>query len=424
MTAQMMEELSPMIARWIHAMDWLGPDASPVLRLVVIGGAAFLIALLVWWIGRFLLDKILHGLAQRTRATWDDEILNRSFLNRLAFFLPLAVLSAAQRLLLPPFPTLGSWVRAALDLASIFTSLLVLFAAINGIQKALEGLPRLKDKPIASFAQLVKIAVAILGGIALIATLSGQEIGVILGGLGAATAVILLVFKDALLGLTASVQLSSGDLVRIGDWVAIDKYGADGNVVEINLTTVKVQNWDMTFTIVPTYALISDSFKNWRGMSQSGGRRIKRHITIRPSSVKFADPELLASLEKVQVLRPWLDERRSTIAQDNEARGAEIDASPVNGRRLTNLGLFRSYTERYLRNHPGVNTSMTLLVRHLQPTAEGIPVEFYCFSRNQEWAAYEDLMADILDHLVAALPAFDLEIFEYRFNERPHTGGS
>jgi miniconductance mechanosensitive channel len=420
----MTDELSPLIARWIESMDWMGANASPSLRLVVLSGFAMILALLIWWLGRFLLDKILHGLAKRTRATWDDKLLNRQLLNRLAFFLPLAVLSAAANLLLPPFPGVGKVVKVGLDLAQITTSLLVFLAAISGIEKALESLQRFKDKPIASFSQLIKVVVSILAGIAIIATLSGQEVGVILGGLGAATAVILLVFKDALLGLTASVQLSSGDLVRIGDWVAIDKYGADGNVVEINLTTVKVQNWDMTFTIVPTYALISDSFKNWRGMSQSGGRRIKRHITIRPSSVKFADPELLASLEKVQVLRPWLDERRSTIAQDNEARGAQIDASPVNGRRLTNLGLFRSYTERYLRNHPGVNTSMTLLVRHLQPTAEGIPVEFYCFSRNQEWAAYEDLMADILDHLVAALPAFDLEIFEYRFNERPHTGGS
>ena len=405
-------------------MDWIGPSASPSLRLVVLGGFAVILALLIWWLGRFLLDKILHGLARRTRAIWDDKLLNRQLLNRLAFFLPLAVLSAAANLLLSPFPGVGEVVKVGLDLAQITTSLLVVLAAINGVEKALESLPRFKDKPIASFSQLIKVVVSIFSGIAIIATLSGQEIGVILGGLGAATAVILLVFKDALLGLTASVQLSSGDLVRIGDWVAIDKYGADGNVVEINLTTVKVQNWDMTFTIVPTYALISDSFKNWRGMSQSGGRRIKRHITIRPSSVRFADQELLASLEMVQVLKPWLDERRTTIAQDNEVRGAQTDASPVNGRRLTNLGLFRNYTERYLRNHPAVNTSMTLLVRHLQPTAEGIPVEFYCFSRNQEWAAYEDLMADILDHLVAALPAFDLEIFEYHFNERPHARGS
>lgn len=420
----MTDELSPLIARWIESMDWMGANASPSLRLVVLSGFAMILALLIWWLGRFLLDKILHGLAKRTRATWDDKLLNRQLLNRLAFFLPLAVLSAAANLLLPPFPGVGKVVKVGLDLAQITTSLLVFLAAINGIEKALESLPRFKDKPIASFSQLIKVVVSILAGIAIIATLSGQEIGVILGGLGAATAVILLVFKDALLGLTASVQLSSGDLVRIGDWVAIDKYGADGNVVEINLTTVKVQNWDMTFTIVPTYALISDSFKNWRGMSQSGGRRIKRHITIRPSSVRFADQDLLASLEKVQVIRAWLDERRTIIEQDNASRGAQTSESPINGRRLTNLGLFRNYTERYLRNHPGVNTSMTLLVRHLQPTAEGIPVEFYCFSSNQEWAAYEDLMADILDHLVAALPAFDLEIFEYRFNERPHTKSS
>lgn len=405
-------------------MDWMGTTTSPGLRLVVLGGIGCVGACLVWGMGRLILGRVLHGMTQKTRVTWDDKLFNKPLLNRLAFFLPLAVLSATSSLLLPPFPTAREAVDVLLNLAQILTALLVFFAAINGIENALESLPRFKDKPIASFAQLLKIITSILATVAMVAAFSGQEFTVILGGLGAATAVILLVFKDALLGLTASVQLSSGDLIRIGDWVTIEKYGADGNVVEINLTTVKIQNWDMTYTAVPTYALISDSFKNWRGMSQSGGRRIKRHITIRPSSVRFADPTLLTSLEKVQVLRSWLDERRSIIAQENQTRGAETAASPINGRRLTNLGLFRNYTECYLRNHPGVNTSMTLLVRHLQPTAEGIPVEFYCFSRDQEWAAHEDLMADILDHLVAALPAFNLEIFEYRLHERPQIGSS
>lgn len=413
----MTEELSPLIAHWIEQMDWLGPNASPTLRLIVLGGMAILLALIVWGIGRWILGRVLHGLTQRTKVTWDDKLLNKSFLNRVAFFLPLTVIAGAASLLLPPFPALRGAVEVGLGLAQILTTLLILFAAITGVQNALEELPRLKDKPIASFAQLLKVIMSIFAGIAIIATLSGQEIGVILGGLGAATAVILLVFKDALLGLTASVQLSTGDLVRIGDWVAIDKYGADGNVVEINLTTVKVQNWDMTYTIVPTYALISDSFKNWRGMSQSGGRRIKRSITIRPSTVRFADTALIESLGNIQVLAPWLAERQALIAADNEARGANTESSEVNGRRLTNLGLFRNYTERYIRNHPGVNQSMTLLVRHLQPTPEGIPVEYYCFAKNQEWAPYEELMADILDHLVAAVPYFGLQIYEHRGSE-------
>lgn len=410
----MTQEWSPIIARWIEQMDWLGPEASPNLRLVVMGGMALLLALFVWGVGRLVLARILIRLTQRTKATWDDQLFNQSLLNRLAFFLPLAVISGAVALLLPPFPALRETMESVLSLANILTTLLVFFAAINGIERALGDLPRLKDKPIASFSQLVKIVISIFAGIAIIATLSGQEIAVILGGLGAATAVILLVFKDALLGLTASVQLSSGDLVRIGDWVAIDKYGADGNVVEINLTTVKVQNWDMTFTIVPTYALISDSFKNWRGMSQSGGRRMKRSITIRPSSVHFADEQLVDALRSVQVLAAWIQEREAVIAADNARRGADTVSNDINGRRLTNLGLFRNYTERYIRNHPEINQEMTLLVRHLQPTPEGIPVEFYCFSKNQDWAPFESLMADILDHLVAAIPSFGLEVYEHR----------
>lgn len=222
-------------------------------------------------------------------------------------------------------------------------------------------------------------------------------------GLGAVTALLVLVFRDALLGLTASIQLSSADLARIGDWVEIQKYGADGTVVEINLTTVKVQNWDMTFTVVPTYALISDSFKNWRGMMESPGRRIKRSIPLRLSSVRFADARLLGALDQVQLLAPWLADRKAAIALHNETLG--VDASiEINGRRLTNLGLFRNYLEQYLRNHPGVNQDMPLIVRHLQPTSEGIPLEFYCFANEKQWYGFEVLMADLMDHALAALP--------------------
>jgi miniconductance mechanosensitive channel len=312
-------------------------------------------------------------------------------------------------------PDLQVVVGRIFGLAGIVNLLLVGFALANGVEDVLMSIKRLKDKPIASYIQLAKIAASVLATVAIIALLIGQDIGVVLGGLGAATAIILLVFRDALLGLTASVQLSSGDLVRIGDWVQIDKYGADGDVVEINLTTVKVRNWDMTFTVVPSYALISESFKNWRGMSESGGRRIKRSLSLRSSSVRFADEALIGRLAKVHVLAPWLEERLKVIQQSNEQQGVETTVM-INGRRLTNIGLFRSYTERYLRNHPGVNQEMALMVRHLQPTGEGIPMEFYCFSRDKEWAAYETLMADILDHLIAAAPSFDLEIFEWKLN--------
>lgn len=416
----MTEELAPWILRLLQSMNLLRPETNHGLGLLLLGLSFVLVALVMWRVTRWILDKLLHGLTRRTKATWDDQLLNRPFLTRLAFFIPLVILHAAVELLLPLHPRAQEVLVRGLDLAAIINLLLVGFALANGIEEVLSGIRQLRDKPIASYIQLSKIAASVLAGIAIIALLIGQDIGVVVGGLGAATAIILLVFRDALLGLTASVQLSSGDLVRIGDWVQIDKYGADGDVVEINLTTVKVRNWDMTFTVVPTYALISESFKNWRGMSESGGRRIKRSITLRASSVRFASEALLGRMEGVQVLAPWLKERTLEIEQSNAASGIQTHVQ-VNGRRLTNIGLFRNYTERYLRNHPGINQEMTLLVRHLQPTGEGVPVEFYCFAKDKEWSAYESLMADILDHLLAAAPYFELEVFEWRM--APPAGG-
>lgn len=412
---RMMAELAPWILELLKSMNLFQPRTNHALGLAVLSLGFIIASLILWRVARWLLDKVLHGLARRTRVEWDDQLLNRPFLSRLSFFVPLSILGLANDSLFPMFPDLQVVVGRIFGLAGIVNLLLVGFALANGVEDVLMSIKRLKDKPIASYIQLAKIAASVLATVAIIALLIGQDIGVVLGGLGAATAIILLVFRDALLGLTASVQLSSGDLVRIGDWVQIDKYGADGDVVEINLTTVKVRNWDMTFTVVPSYALISESFKNWRGMSESGGRRIKRSLSLRSSSVRFADEALIGRLAKVHVLAPWLEERLKVIQQSNEQQGVETTVM-INGRRLTNIGLFRSYTERYLRNHPGVNQEMALMVRHLQPTGEGIPMEFYCFSRDKEWAAYETLMADILDHLIAAAPSFDLEIFEWKLN--------
>ncbi len=409
----MSEELAPWILRLLEILKLSRPETNHGLGLLLLWVAFLGVALVLWRVARWLLDKVLHGLARKTKAQWDEKLLNRPFLSRLSFFIPLSILSVVNDLLLPLHPGLQELLDRLLNLTAIVNLLLVGFALANGIEEVLSDVKRLKDKPIASYVQLAKISASVVAGIAIIALLIGQDIGVVIGGLGAATAIILLVFRDALLGLTASVQLSSGDLVRLGDWVQIDKYGADGDVVEINLTTVKVRNWDMTFTVVPTYALISESFKNWRGMSESGGRRIKRSITLRSSSVKFANDALLTRLEGIQVLAPWLAERTREIAQANATSGAETSVL-VNGRRLTNIGLFRNYTERYLRNHPGINQDMTLLVRHLQPTGEGVPVEFYCFAKDKAWVAYEALMADILDHLLAAAPYFELEVFEWR----------
>jgi len=257
----------------------------------------------------------------------------------------------------------------------------------------------------------VRIFIFVFLGIIALATLMDRSPWLLLSGLGAMTAVLLLIFRDTILGLVASVQLSSNDMVRIGDWIEMPKYGADGDVVDVTLHTVKVRNWDKTITSIPAYQLISDSFKNWRGMSESGGRRIKRAIDIDMTSVRFCDAEMLARFEKFQLITNYVQQRRQEIADYNQAHS--IDTSYlINGRHMTNLGTFRAYLVAYLRSHPKIHQDMTFLIRQLPPTATGLPMEIYVFSNDQEWANYEAIQADIFDHVVSVVPLFDLRVFQ------------
>jgi miniconductance mechanosensitive channel len=234
---------------------------------------------------------------------------------------------------------------------------------------------------------------------------------ILLSGLGALTAVILLIFKDSILGLVAGIQLVANDMVRPGDWIEMPKYGADGDVIEITLNTVKVQNWDKTITTIPTYALISDSFKNWRGMQESGGRRIKRAVYVDVSSVRFCTPEMTAKFSRIKVLEEYIARKQAEMREYNEKHGID-DAVLVNGRRMTNLGTFRAYLVEYLKRHPKIHQDMTFLVRHLQPTELGLPIEIYVCSNDQEWSNYEGIQADIFDHIFASLPEFGLRPFQ------------
>jgi len=375
-------------------------------------GLGALAAALGWWLLRMLLGVTLREWKRSLPAAPGWEVMNSPFLNRLALFLPLVIMGLVADVALEEFPVGKLFVSRTLRLGGIFNSVLVVFALLNGFRTAFADVHSLRDKPINSYVQVGKILVGILAMLALVATLSGQSVGVILGSLGAATAIILLVFRDALLGLTASVQMSTGDLVRLGDWVEVDKFGADGTVVEINLTSVKVQNWDLTYTVIPAYAVISESFKNWRGMQEGDGRRIKRHLLVRSTSVHFASDSLIEGLLLLDTFRPWLAARKSEIDAANAAHPG-LHSHPLSGRRFTNLGLFRNYAISYLRSLPRVNVEMPLLVRQLQPTTEGIPLEVYCFSLAKDWESYETLQSDVFDHLFAALPHFQLEATEF-----------
>ncbi len=307
-----------------------------------------------------------------------------------------------------------NWFFYALIFSKIYVVLATLFAInafLNALVSIMESSRKYADKPIRSYKQVAKIVIYIFGFVLILSIILNQSLLYIFGGFGAVTAVFILVFRDPILGFVASVQMSAIDLVRVGDWITVEKYGADGEVTEINLTTIKVRNWDKTVTIVPSYAIVSESFKNWRAMEESEGRRIKRHINIKISSIKFCDEELIGRLQSIDFLKDYLQETQLQIEQFN----AENTVNPnnlVNGRHMTNIGTFRVYAEKYLESNPSINTDLTFMVRQLQATENGLPIEIYVFSKEKGLKKFEEVAADIFDHLLAAVPYFDLEIFQ------------
>ena len=309
------------------------------------------------------------------------------------------------------FPDFEIVVEKGLQVFAIVLTLWIVRSLLFTVKDFLKTLPRLRDKPIESYIQVFMIFAWVAGIMSAIAVITDIPFLKFLTGLGAASAVIILIFKDTILGFVASIQVSINDMVRIGDWVTFEKFGADGDVIEITLATVKVQNWDKTITTIPTYALISESFKNWRGMTSSDGRRIKRSLSIKMESVKYLNQADIEKLKGIQLIEKYLDKRQSDIDTHNKTN--HIDKSlAINGRNLTNLGVFRKYVQEYIENHSAINKDMTIMVRQLAPSSQGIPIEIYAFSSDKRWVNYEYIMADIFDHVIAATPYFDLEIFE------------
>jgi miniconductance mechanosensitive channel len=293
----------------------------------------------------------------------------------------------------------------------IVIGMLVLDALLNAILEIYQNFEVSNEVPIKGFVQVFKIGVYFLGGILIIAIILDKSPLYLFSGLGALTAVLMLVFKDVILGFVAGIQLSANKMIANGDWIEMPQYGADGDVLEVALTTVKVQNWDKTITTIPTYALISGSFKNWRGMSESGGRRIKRAVNLDMSTVKFCTDEMLKRISSIQYISAYLDRKMKEIAEDNSAKKFD-ESSPANGRRLTNIGTFRAYVIEYLKHHPMISQEMTFLVRQLAPTEHGLPLEIYIFCKDKVWANYEAIQSDIFDHVLAVIPEFDLKVFQ------------
>lgn len=389
---------------FLSEQSWMPAAAARPGAVFVMMCGIVVAALLVHLLLRRTLLHLIVLLTRKTKNQWDDVLLDAGVFRRVVRLFPLLLVYVGVERLLVPF---GS----GLMLSRIVYALLILFVA-RILQAALDSTRRIFSRQqVGSYVQALTIILYVLVTIFMVSTLLGKSPWGLFSVLGGLTAVILLVFKDTILGFVAGVQLSANNMVQVGDWIEMPKYGADGDVIEVTLNTVKVQNWDKTISTIPPYALISDSFKNWRGMSESGGRRIKRSVNIDMNSIRFVDEAMIERFRQIACLSSYLDEKQKEIDSDNEQRGIDLSIK-VNGRRQTNVGVFRAYLQQYLRSHPMVHDNMTFLVRQLQPTAEGLPIEIYVFSRDQVWANYEAIQADIFDHVLAALPEFELRVFQ------------
>lgn len=372
--------------------------------------------LLAAWLANWVVKRILlRGLYRALKATpigQDGSLHDSRVIARLANIVPALIVSAGITLV----PNLPKAVVAVTGNVCSAFIVLTIALAISGVLTLLNNVyqkrPNAHLKPIKGYVQVVKILLFAIAAILMVASLIDRSPLILLSGLGAMAAVLMLIFQDTLLSLVASVQISSSDIVRVGDWIEMPQLNADGDVIDIALHTIKVQNWDKTITTIPTKRFISDPFKNWRGMQESGGRRIKRSLLLDQTSISFLSPEQIARLQRFLLLGQYLNSKQSELLSWNSAL-AEASQEPANTRRVTNIGTFRAYVEHYLRQHPGIHQEMTQLVRQLSPTADGLPLELYCFTNTIAWARYEAIQSDIFDHLLAILPEFGLRVFQH-----------
>ncbi|MBE0663882.1 MAG: mechanosensitive ion channel [Bacteroidales bacterium] len=406
----MIEYFDELITRWLLNSALSESMALKISDLIVFG-CILLVGVLLYFLLKYIALRVIKVVARTTSSKWDDILIEQKFFQRLILFIPAMMIYNVGPDTVTDIEGLSRFVQVSLQVYMVFVLTAVISAFLNAVHVIYQHYDIAKVKPIKGYLQVVKIVMYIIVAVLIVSMLVGTSPWPILTGMGAISAILLLIFKDTILGLVGSIQLSALDMVRPGDWIEMPKFNADGAVIEMNLTTVQVRNWDMTITNIPTYALISESFRNWRGMEESGGRRIKRSIQINMNSVKFCTPEMLERFRKIHRLTDYIDRKEKELREHNSSQN--IDSSVmVNGRRQTNLGVFRAYAKEYLKHHPKVNTDMTMLVRQLQPTQAGIPIEIYVFSSDKAWANYEDIQSDIFDHLLAVIPQFELEVFQ------------
>lgn len=405
-------EIARFFYRLLTSNNYVGDTVAVYLNAFINLIVLLILGYIAFKILRYFAERVLHNLAKKTKTDFDDYLVNNKVFVYLSNLIVLFALYEFVPLVLIDFPESEIYLEKLFEVVIILVTIWILRSVLMTFRDFLRTFNSFKDKPIESYIQVFMIVVWIVGIIVIFSAITGKPLIKFLTALGAFSAVLLLIFKDTILGFVASIQVTVNDTVRLGDWITMEKYGADGDVYEINLASVKVRNFDNTITTIPTYYLISDSFKNWRGMSMSGGRRIKRSILIKANSIKFLTESDIEDLKKIKLISNYIQNRQQEINEYNTSH--QVDKSvQINGRNQTNFGAFRIYVDYYLEQHPDINKDMMMMTRQLAPTAEGIPLEIYAFSKDKVWANYERVMAGIFDHLLAATAYFNLECFEY-----------
>ncbi|MFP6875868.1 MAG: mechanosensitive ion channel family protein [Roseibacillus sp.] len=405
--------LANRLTQWLDAQPWLADGLVTPLALLLLLLGLVVLAWLLYVVARPLLLRWMKALVHRTPFSWDEDLFGHGVFRWASHFVPALMIQAMAPGLFAEAPVLEKILVVGSRIYMVVAGYFVLDSLLNAGRAIYRRTDLSQKFQINTFVQVAKLLAALVAVLMAIVILTGQSPVVLLGGLGVFASVLMLVFKDVVLGFVAGIQLASNRMLSPGDWLEMPSHKADGDVEQIGLTTVKVRNWDKTITTIPTYALITEPFKNWRGMSESGGRRIKRSLLVDVSSIRLCDEAMLKRFGEIEHIGAHIRKKEAEVHAWNKEHGVIDDPNRVNGRRLTNVGSFRAYIEAYLRNHPDISQEMTLLVRQLAPTGEGLPIELYCFSTNKNWAAYEGIQADIFDHLLAVAPEFDLRVFQH-----------
>ena len=404
-------EISSVIADFL-TQNGISKSIADMIGLATTITLLLLLAVISYLLTKHYLVRLLEIVFKRSKNIWDDALVKHGFVKRLSYLMPIIVVYMSVDLLIPAQAFAPELFKRLSMVFFVMAGVWMLDSVLLAIREVYSSSQIASRRPIRGYTDAIKIIAYVMAGIFIISIMTDKSPWGILSILGGFTVVLMLIFKDTILGFVASIQLSGHDMVRVGDWIEMPKYGADGDVIDVTIHTVKVRNWDKTITTIPTYGLVTDAFKNWRGMSESGGRRIKRSLHIDVNSIAFCTDEMLERFEKFALLKGYLQQKKEEIKSYNIEHN--VDASQlINGRRQTNIGVFRAYIVAYLKNHPKIHqTTMTFLVRHLEPTSSGLPVQIYVFSNDQAWANYEAIQADIFDHLLAAAPEFDLRVFQ------------